>query len=538
MGQNEIKLFKILFLLFLIHFCATAEDYYKTLGVSRNATPKEIRKAFKKLSLKWHPDKNKKNPEVAKNMFIKIANAYEVLSDPKKKEIYDHQGEEGVNDHVTRENSGQQGGAQHGGFGGFDFGGNNFGGGSFEDIFSQFFGGGGGGGRRGGSRRGKGKGKKGKKGKGGKQRGRSIFEDDEDEFQKGHFTNENIVTLNVETMSDLMNRREHWFVLFYKSNDRQINEYAQMWNTLADKANGIFTVSTVDCSFDSDVCEEYHIQTTPIVLYFPDSLEEEEVYKGIKTADAIFKFATTKMQDFVRVINSDNLENFIIENANETKVILFTQRKTTPPLLKALSKYFKNKLNFGEIRETEKELVKKFGIDRFPLLMVLTDPDNLRGVSYDGPLTRKELDVFLKDYAYPIGGRGAKKGEVKELDKLLYTSSKKCGEKDSITCFINLVRTKPDIKFLKKLADEFRKDPINIYYVVLDKYKNFYSAFDTADDGVEYIILKGKRKKYMSLKNIKNKDDIYNTIEHILDGGGKFKKLRKSLNFVNVRSDL
>ena len=62
-----------------------SEDYYRTLGLSRNASKKDIRKAFKKLSLKYRPDKNKKNPELAKQKFIKNANAYEILNNEKTK---------------------------------------------------------------------------------------------------------------------------------------------------------------------------------------------------------------------------------------------------------------------------------------------------------------------------------------------------------------------------------------------------------------------------------------------------------------------
>jgi len=57
--------------------------------VKHNASETEIRKKFKKLAIKFHPDKNKDDPEGAKEKFQKLANAYEVLSDPKKREIYD-----------------------------------------------------------------------------------------------------------------------------------------------------------------------------------------------------------------------------------------------------------------------------------------------------------------------------------------------------------------------------------------------------------------------------------------------------------------
>ena len=57
------------------------KDYYAILGVSRNATDEELKKAYRKLALKWHPDRNKDNKKVAEEKFKDISQAYEVLSD-------------------------------------------------------------------------------------------------------------------------------------------------------------------------------------------------------------------------------------------------------------------------------------------------------------------------------------------------------------------------------------------------------------------------------------------------------------------------
>lgn len=100
-------------------------DYYDVLGVSRNTSADEIKKAYRKLAIKYHPDKNP-NDKAAEEKFKEAAEAYEVLSNPEKKQRYDHYGHAGV------------GGASGGGYGG--------GGMNMEDIFSQFgdiFGGGG-----------------------------------------------------------------------------------------------------------------------------------------------------------------------------------------------------------------------------------------------------------------------------------------------------------------------------------------------------------------------------------------------------------
>lgn len=102
-------------------------DFYDVLGVTKSASAEEIKKAYRKLAIKFHPDKNP-GDKAAEDNFKEAAEAYEVLSNPEKKQRYDHYGHAGV------------GGASGGGYGGG-------GGMNMEDIFSQFgdiFGGGGG----------------------------------------------------------------------------------------------------------------------------------------------------------------------------------------------------------------------------------------------------------------------------------------------------------------------------------------------------------------------------------------------------------
>jgi len=108
-------------------------DYYEVLGVSRSASDDEIKKAYRKLAKKYHPDLNPGDAEAEKN-FKEVNEAYEVLSDSNKKARYDQFGHAGVDPNYGA-------GGYGGGFdGGFDFG-------DLGDIFGSFFGGGFGGGR-------------------------------------------------------------------------------------------------------------------------------------------------------------------------------------------------------------------------------------------------------------------------------------------------------------------------------------------------------------------------------------------------------
>ena len=116
-----------------------AKDYYQILGVSKTASADEIKKAYRKLAVKYHPDKNPGNAEAGEK-FKEISRAYEVLSDPQKRSQYDQFGAD------MFERASMGGGGGPGGFGG---GPGGFGGFSDpRDLFSQIFGnaaGGGGG---------------------------------------------------------------------------------------------------------------------------------------------------------------------------------------------------------------------------------------------------------------------------------------------------------------------------------------------------------------------------------------------------------
>src|SRR3954451_14744603 len=128
---------------------AAKKDYYKTLGVAKDAKADDIKKAYRRLARKFHPDVNP-NDKAAEDKFKDLQEAYDVLSDEKKRKVFDRFGY--YADNLDPDSPfGASAGAAPGGQGGFDFSGFDFSsagtsgsGSSFRDIFSDLFGGSGG----------------------------------------------------------------------------------------------------------------------------------------------------------------------------------------------------------------------------------------------------------------------------------------------------------------------------------------------------------------------------------------------------------
>jgi len=123
----------------------------------------------------------------------------------------------------------------------------------------------------------------------------------------------------------------------------------------------------------------------PSVMVFPANIRSEGFkYTGPMDQNRFAAFAVDQMENFVTLIREKNYKDFINSEPDKNKILVFTAKKSTPPLLMALSKDLKGKLLFGEIRQSEEQMIKNFGITNFPTLMALTDGDNFKGILYEG----------------------------------------------------------------------------------------------------------------------------------------------------------
>ena len=541
----KISFFSIIFLFLLVN-TECGEDYYKILGVKRTATKAEIKRAFKKLSLKYHPDKNKDNPKKAKEKFIKIANAYEVLSDDEKRKIYDQYGEEGVK---ANEQGGGAGAhyenmnledifSQFFGGGGFKFESNMGGGnkgkrsqssgfGGFGSIFDNLFGGGMGGGFGGFQQGGPG-------GQDGRQQRRAQQGGMKDQ---NYFKNTKVKSLKMKSLTYLYSRKNIWFVYFYRKGDQNYEQYVKTMIEFADKTDGLFNAGAVNCIKDEEICEEFEVSQTPSIVFFSENEKDYNKYEGKIDFNSLFNYAAKRMSYYVNEIAKEKLSDFFAKKPDKYHVILFTSKESTPSLYKALSKFFINKLIFGEVHKNQNELVELFKIKEFPTLMVMLDEEKNKYEIYKRKLDYESLKSYLGKFADKQKLTNVAK--VKEINYNIYNTLGTCSDSDGKNiCLIYLTNyykpIKKDMQLLEAIHDKYEKDHIKVFYLNYKKNKNIFKSFeDINESNAKAVIIKGKRKKYMNIGKDEFENNIYNAIDNIISGGGNFKKMKSNLSLIN-----
>jgi protein disulfide-isomerase A6 len=136
-------------------------------------------------------------------------------------------------------------------------------------------------------------------------------------------------------------------------------------------------------------------------MIFSESIKEDgERYRGKEDINSMANAAARKMQNFVSIITESNYPSFCEREKTKHHVILFTDKKSTPAILKSLSKKYIDRLLIGEVRISETNLIQKFGIDVFPTLVILTDSEQFKAERYQGELKADQLWKFLDNYAY------------------------------------------------------------------------------------------------------------------------------------------
>ena len=396
-----------------------SDDYYAVLGLRKTAKEKEIKSNYRKLALKYHPDKVKDgdDPEENEHIFVKISQAYAVLNDKEKKKVYDQYGINGL--HAFEKGHDPASAGFGGGFGGgrssssSSSSSNSHGGQGFREGFSgqnfNFnFGGSGserqgfaGGGSNGGfdpfsmfeNMFGSRKKTRGGRGGGNQQQHQKQQQQRPELFPKGASA---VAKLGKPKFPDRRSKNM-WLIIFYANDNTESRKVSEKYNTLAGQKNLPYRLGAVDCRMSSreeNFCSEkgIDIATLPKFGFVVDGeLITYNDYESQRSSTKDFhSFCMSNMpKQYINNINNlpqlderlllSSSSSFIKKSSSMPAVLLLTNKFETSSMFYSIAYYFRNDFTFGESRGKNLKLSQTFAVKKYPTLVSFV-PLSMSGV--------------------------------------------------------------------------------------------------------------------------------------------------------------
>lgn len=550
----------------VLHVAAKTLDPYKVLGVDKNASQRDIKKAFHKLSLKYHPDKNK--DKGAQQKFEEINNAHEILSDEEKRKNYDLYGDEkgnpgfgggnfgspeghtyftGGGPKTTYFKSGDEwqsmGGQGNGKTFSFSFGGNPGAGGGnpfgfdLGDVFSNMFAGGG---SMGGSRHG---------GFAGSARPGART-------SSQHTKPVTIQDVTMQTFNkEIADQGITWLLLFYTEQAKDQFVLESVLEDVARSLDGAVRAGKINCDKEKALCKKAGVSVGKSARLFTYSYSTTEKgslheYSGDNDAKSLKTFCQEHLPRFSRRVDISQFSFPSHALPNLPQVLLLSTKKDTPAMWRAVSGMFRNRLIFydAEVQDVSLPLLKRLGVKNVPALIGRTingEEQLLKdGISVkDLRSGIKELKTLLESFEKKnkkLASNQAKKPEPKENKIPLLTASnfeEICGEKASV-CIIGAFKSNKDREILENVLSEVSQKTLirgqrynsgnAITYALLDENKQsaFLSSFDESSQKL-LLAYKPRRGRFAVHTGEVTMEETERFVASVLNGDVQFSAIRQ-----------
>ncbi|CDY53088.1 BnaCnng24180D [Brassica napus] len=556
--------------LLLLNAEAKTVDPYKVLGVSRDAKPREIQKAFHKQSLKYHPDKNKNKG--AQEKFAEINNAYEILSDEEKRKNYDLYGDEkgqpGFGSGFPGGNGGgysySSGGGQGGG--GFNFGGpggwQNMGGGGgggggsksgssfgfgMDDIFNMF---GGGGGAKGSDQFG---------GFGGFGGGSSKAES---RSKRGSVATIKTVSSQVYK-KEVVDQGMTWLLLSYLPSQRGTQYHESVIEEVAESLQGALKVGRINCETESSLCKQLGVvprRAPRLFVYSYTSSGKATLaeYTEELVAKKVKSFCQEHLPRFSKRVDLNTFDVSAVSSQGIPKVMLLSTKKDTPVIWRVLSGLYNGRFVFynTEVHDASDPKVKNLGVDAFPAIVgwlsngekqVLKTGITVKNLKSAVQEIGKLLEAFEKKnkkFSSSSQPGQAKSESVEKIHLLSRTNLDSiCGEKVPV-CIIGAFRSSQGKEKLQSILSKVSQKSLSrrqasgtgsqdtVSYSLVDaaKQSSFLSSFDKSEFKTSDKVLiayKPKRGKFATFKGDMTMEEAEKFVAAVLNGDIQFSKTRQ-----------
>ncbi|XP_042510623.1 dnaJ protein ERDJ3A [Macadamia integrifolia] len=567
---------RFLLLLFLLAslFCfnqaAKTLDPYKVLGVERNASQREIQKAFHKLSLQYHPDKNKNKG--AQEKFSEINNAYEILSDEEKRKNYDLYGDEKGNPRFETGRPGDDGGYTYftgggpgndrstfrpewqsmGGQGNsksfsFSFGNPSSGQSSFgfglDDIFSNFFGGGN---MKGGGNRFGGFGSSTESRAGPRKSTRSIQAVNSQVFKK-----------------EIEDQGISWLLLFYKPTFKDNDHYESIVEEVATSLQGALKAGSINCQHEASFCKDLGKMPTKVPRVFIYSYGASDrgsllEYTGDWDAKSLKTFCLDHLPRFSRKVDLNRFDISSSPTENLPRVLLLSTKKDTPVIWHVLSGLYRKRFIFydAQVQDASDPRVRNLGVDSIPavvgwmtngekhLLKTGISVKDLKSAIHDLSVLLDGFEKKSKKAASSHAKRPHPETRGKSIPLLTSSNMESlCGETTPV-CIIGAFRSSKAKEKLETILYTVSQKSLtrrqnlasssgdSVSYCLLDATKGqaFLNSFDKSQfKSLDKFLVayKPRRGKFAAFVDEMTTEEVERFIGSVLNGDIQFMKVRQ-----------
>ncbi|KAL9315298.1 hypothetical protein ACSQ67_016299 [Phaseolus vulgaris] len=550
---------------------AKTTDPYKVLGVDKNASQREIQKAFHKLSLQYHPDKNK--AKSAQEKFSQINNAYEILSDEEKRKKYDMYGDLNDNPGFQGGHPGFQGGhpgfqgGHPGGRGGYTYftggdwqggsksfsfssggsGGSNSFGIGLDNIFGSIFGGGGGGNMFG----------------GGSMFG--GFGSSANTERASSVSPQRLTSINSHIYKkEIENAGMTWILLSYRptSASKHVQYFESTIEEVASSLQGAVKAGSINCDKEVSFCKELGIYPHKAPRIFVFSYKENGIgslveYSGHLAAKNLKAFIQEHLPRFSKRTNLNSLDQFGT-TAKLPRVLLLSTKKDTPVIWRVLSGLYHKRITLSdaEVHDLSDPRVKNLGVDALPSIVgwlpngekrILKTGISVKDLKSAVLGLSKILDNFEESSKKQASGQ-AKKAQTDPDDGRIPLLSQSnfealCGARAPV-CIIGAFRSSKAREKLESILSLVSQKSLSrrpnggssssrdsISYALLDaaKQQSFLNAFDKTgykSSNKLLIAYKPRRGKYSVFRGEMTMEEVESFIASVLSGDISFTETR------------
>ncbi len=313
----------------------------------------------------------------------------------------------------------------------------------------------------------------------------------------------------------------------------------------------MFRITALDCQEYSSLCTKEGVTRFPTFRVYPAFPAPAEDYQeDVVDFEKVKKMAAKFISSRVVEITQNNYDTFINDNPGKPKVILFSDKKGTPLIFKALSSHFDKTLIFGLIRDSESGLAAKYKVKQFPSVFLIKEKDG-KPVKYEGKdYSYQGIFDFINIYSETFVFRDGEETVVSAAsrpwlnDKVPQVTSDSfddiCLKKEGALCVIYLAKdaeagksNQGEINELYSIGQKFASKisrGINFSFMWLSSQDEaaFFKMFDVSTDDLPKLVVlnPGKRKRFLVHSGAINESAVSATLDKILGGDAKFTNIK------------